>query len=109
MAEKETENKIEQLQLLEQNIQALLVQKQNFQNQLLEIENSLDELSRIKDKPYKIIGPIMVLTEKEELKKELESKKEVLDLRIKSIEKQENETRNRFKILQEEIIKELKH
>ena len=78
MVQKEVEEKIEQLQLFEQNIQALLMQRQTFQSQLLEIENSLEELSKAKDKPYKIIGPIMVLSDKEELRKELMSKKEVL-------------------------------
>ena len=102
------EAKIEQLQLLEQNIQALLVQKQTFQSQLLEIENSLEELKKVKERPYKIVGPIMVLSDKEELTTELENKKEVLDLRIKSIEKQENDTRERAKKLQEEVINTLR-
>lgn len=106
--EKETQEKIEQLQLLEQNLQVLLAQKQTFQSQLLEIDNSLDELKITKEKPYKIVGPIMVLAEKNTLVKELEDKNEVINLRIKSIEKQEEETRGRAKNLQGEILKTLK-
>ncbi len=108
MTQKEIEDKIEQLQLFEQNIQALLMQKQSFQSQLLEVENSLEELNKTRDKPYRIIGPIMVLSDKEELKKELKGKKEVLDLRINSLDKQETEIRAKAKELQEEVVKSLK-
>ena len=35
---KETENKMQQLQVLEQNIQNVSMQKQQFQSQLIELE-----------------------------------------------------------------------
>ncbi len=108
MADKEVEEKIEHLQLFEQNLQALLMQKQTFQSQLLEAENSIEELKKAKENPYKIIGPIMVLSDKDKLKKELEDKKEMLNLRIKTIERQEDETRKKAKELQEEIMKSLR-
>ena len=40
---------------------------------------------------YKIVGNIMVSSDKEELLKELNSKKEVVELRIKTLEKQEKQ------------------
>ena len=45
--EKETEQKIQQLSLLEQNMQNTSVQKQGFHVQLLEVESALEELEKI--------------------------------------------------------------
>ena len=96
MSAKEQQEKIQQLQLLEQNLQNLSAQKQQFQSQLFELEGALKEIETT-HQAYKIIGGIMVLTEKEQLKKELSEKKELLDLRISSVDKQENQIRDRAK------------
>lgn len=104
---KETEEKIGRMQLLEQNMQNLMMQKQQFQSQLIEVTSALEELETT-EKAYKIIGNIMVLSKKDDLKKDLESKKEMVELRIKSIEKQESELKEKAKGLQEEVLKEMK-
>ena len=104
---KETEQKIGQLQMFEQSLQSFLGQKQQFQVQLVEIESALSELDAT-DKAYKIVGNIMVEAEKNELKAELQSKKEMLELRIKTMEKQESQVRDRASKLQSEILKKIK-
>ncbi len=106
--QKETENKIAQLQLLEQNIQNFLLQKQSFQAQTIEIDNAIEELDKTKGQTYKIVGAIMVSSEKEDLKKDLKNKREVIDLRIRSIEKQENQLKEKASKLQSEVIKTIK-
>ena len=103
---KETEEKISHLQMYEQNIQSFLVQKQQFQSQLIEIESASEELDKT-DTAYKIVGNIMVLSDKSELKSDLDSKKEVLELRIKTMEKQENQIREKATKLQSEILEML--
>lgn len=108
MERKEVEQKIAQLQLFEQNLQNCIIQKQTFQTQLLEIDNALAELEQAKGETYKIIGPIMIAAKKESLKKDLAAKKEVADLRLKSLKKQEETIRERAQKLQTEILKELK-
>jgi len=105
---KETEEKIQQLQLLEQNLQNVLMQKQTFQMQLMESENALKEINKTKKDVYKIIGTIMVSSNKEELKKELKEQKEVLDLRLKNLEKQENNFKEKAEDIQKEVMKEIK-
>ena len=105
---KETENKIAQLQMLEQNIQNFLMQKQTFQTQLIEVDNALEEINKTTEKTYKIVGNIMISVDKEILKKELTEKKEVLDLRIKTIEKQENQLKEKASNLQSEVLKQIK-
>ena len=104
---KETEQEIAQLQLYEQSLQNILMQKQQFQSQALEIESALKELEATKE-AYKIVGNIMVASKKEDLKKDLESKKETSNLRIKTLEKQENQIREKAKKLQEEVSKKIK-
>ena len=99
----ETQEKIKQLQMLEQALQQLLVQKQTFQLQLMEAESALKELEGTQE-AYKIIGNIMVLTKKEELSKELQEKKETTVLRINALEKQEAKTREKASSLQKDVL-----
>lgn len=105
---KETENKIAQLQMLEQNIQSFLMQKQQFQSQQVEVDNALEELEKAKDKAYKIIGAIMIESDKENLKKDLQNKKEVIDLRVKTVEKQEIQFKEKAEKLQKEVLSGIK-
>ena len=102
----ESKKKINQLQLLEQSMQNLLMQKQQFQLQQVEIESALKELEKVNE-AYKIVGNIMVLSEKDDLKTDLTSKKEIIELRIKTMEKQENQLREKATKLQDEVMKEM--
>ncbi|MBI3027098.1 prefoldin subunit beta [Candidatus Woesearchaeota archaeon] len=104
---KETEQKISQLQMFEQSLQNFLGQKQQFQVQLVEVDSALSELENT-DKAYKIVGNIMVESDKNELKADLQSKKEMLELRIRTMEKQEAQVRERASKLQSEILKKIK-
>tara|TARA_Y100000310_G_C20594554_1_gene769825 strand:- start:466 stop:783 length:318 start_codon:yes stop_codon:yes gene_type:complete len=102
------EKKIEELQILEQNIQGLLQNKQKFSQELIEIENALTELKTSKT-TFKIVNSIMFEAQPEDLKKELTEKKEIIDVRIKTIEKEEDKIRKTAEELQKEVMKELKH
>ncbi|MBS3135002.1 prefoldin subunit beta [Candidatus Woesearchaeota archaeon] len=105
---KETEKKIQQLQLIEQNLHNIIMQKQAFQMQLAEDENAMKELDKTSKNAYKIIGTIMVSSSREELKKELKEQKDILDLRIKSLEKQENNFKEKAEEIQKEVMKDIK-
>ena len=87
--------------------QNYLAQKQNFQAQLKEVGTAIDELDKTKN-AYKIIGGIMILSEKKDLVKDLKNKKDLLSLRLKTIEKQENKIENKAKELQKEVLEGLK-
>jgi len=104
---KETEQKIGQLQMFEQSLQNFLGQKQQFQVQLVEVESALSELGNT-DKAYKIVGNIMVEAEKDDLKADLQSKKEMLELRLKTMERQEAQVREKASKIQSEILKNIK-
>lgn len=105
--DKNVEAKITELQTIEQSLQRFLAQKQQFQSQLVEIESALKELPE-NGESYKIIGNLMVAVESEKLKKDLESKKELLELKLKSVEKQEQKLREDADHLQKEVLESMK-
>jgi prefoldin beta subunit len=100
------QEKINKLSMMEQQLQSFLAQKQTFQAQLMEVDSAIDELKKTQ-KAYKIIGNVMVLSDKESLVKELEQRKETTELRIKSLEKQETKMREKTGELQSEVMKEI--
>lgn len=106
--DQETMKQIQELQLLEQNMQNLLLQKQAFQLEKNETENALEEIKKTKDEVYKIIGQVMLKTNKAALEKDLKHKKDILDLRIKSIEKQEEALKEQLLKNREEVMKKIK-
>jgi len=106
MSEEAQEN-IGRLQMIEQQVQTMSMQKQQFQSQLFEIENALKELKTSKT-AYKIVGNIMVLSDKDKLEKDLKQKKEIIDLRIDNIDKEEKKLKEKAKTLQEELLSKLK-
>jgi len=98
---------IKQLQIMEQSLHSLHMQKQQFQAQLIEIESALIELGKT-DTAYKIVGNIMVASKKEDLKKDLEEKKELFSARVNMLEKQEQKFKAEAENLQKQMIKETK-
>jgi prefoldin beta subunit len=100
---KTSKEKIAQLQLLEQNLQTFLMQKQQFQLQLNETTSALEGI-KTSSKSYKIISNVMIDAKKEDLEKELTSKKEMLEIRIKNLEKQENDIREKSQKIQKEVL-----
>lgn len=101
--DEETEKKVRELQILEQNSQSFLMQKQSFEIELNEVLNALEEIKNSSDEIYKIVGEVMIRSNKEKISAELEEKKRILDLRIKSIEKQEKLIESKLETLRKEI------
>jgi|SRR3989344_2562109 len=105
---REVEEKIAELQMIEQNLQQLLSQKQNIQVQQIETENALEELKKQTTKEvYKIVGQILINSDKKEVEKDLSSKKEMFLLKIKNIEKQEEKLREKAKEIQKEVLEKM--
>ncbi len=104
----ETQEKIQQLQIFEQNLQNLLLQKQAFQFELNDTENALGEVGKTKEEVYKLIGQVLIKSSKVEVEKELKQKKDILSLRIKAIEKQESQLKEEVEKIREEVMKKVK-
>ncbi len=99
------EQKIQEIQMLEQNLQNLLFQKQAFQMESSETESALTAIESSGEEVFKIIGQLMVKTEKSKIKEELENKKKILELRIKTLENQETSLSKKLEELREEVMK----
>ena len=102
------EQKIQEMQILEQRLQNTILQKQAFQMELAETNAALEELEKAGDDVFKIIGQLMIKSEKSKIKEELLDKKRILDLRIKTIEKQENSLTEQMEKFQKEISSSMK-
>ncbi|MEM0231176.1 MAG: prefoldin subunit beta [Candidatus Woesearchaeota archaeon] len=100
------DSSIAELQAMEQAFQNLSLQKQNFQLQLAEVESALEQIQNA-EKVYKIVGGVMVLADRDAVKSDLESKKEILNLRISSIEKQEEAMKKKASELQKRVVENL--
>ncbi|MEM4214953.1 MAG: prefoldin subunit [Candidatus Pacearchaeota archaeon] len=100
---------VTQLQITEQSLQNLLLQKQIFQLEFIETNNALEEIKKTKvEDVYKIVGSLMFKSNKADLEKELERKKDILDLRLRAIEKQEEELKEKLLKNREILLKEMK-
>jgi prefoldin beta subunit len=100
---KEAQEQFRKLQVFEQNIQAIEQQKQQLQSQQMEAESALTELKK-SDVAYKMIGGLMVKADKEELLNDIEQKQEIIAIRLKSVEKQEEQTKKRIEELQKDLL-----
>ncbi len=97
------DEKIHELQILEQNLQNIFLQKQAFQMELSETQSASREVEDSNDEVFKIVGQLMIKTDKAKVKKELSNKEKILTLRTKTIEKQEASLMEKLNILREEL------
>lgn len=106
--DKETEAQIKELQILEQNMQSILMQKQAFQAELSEAENALEELRKANDEVYRIVGNIMMKSSKLDIEKELKQKKDLLSLRLKTLDTQEKSLEEASESLRAKVLSQIK-
>jgi prefoldin beta subunit len=99
------QDKLQQMQFLEQNLQAVLMQKQAFQMEQTETFASLKEVEKSSDTIYKVVGQLMISTSKEKVIEELKNKEKLVQLRLKSLDKQEEEIQKQVKKVRSEILK----
>jgi prefoldin beta subunit len=103
--DKKTQEKIQEIQLIEQTLQNLLFQSQTFQIELNETISAIEEIKKTNKEVYRVVGNIMISSKKEDIEKELEEKKNILDLRIKSFEKQEKILRDKLGHISKDLEK----
>jgi len=96
-------------QQIQQQLQLIMVQKQDLQAQKAEVENAIKELGKIKNEDaYEVIGNIMIKKSKKELEDSLKNKKELIELRLSTIEKQQEKLTKDASKLQEKLAKQIK-
>ena len=106
--DQETQRQIQELQILEQTFQQLMMQKQAFQMELNETDRSLEELKKAEGDVFKIIGgQIMIKSTKQDLDKELAHKKELIELRMKNMDKQEKDFSDKIQKIRDDVMKKI--
>ncbi len=99
----EAQQLLAQYQNYQQQLQLLLYQKDTLSLQLIEINNALEELEKSNGTVYKAIGPVLVEKSKDELLKELKEKKDDIELKIKTYEKQIEKMKEKLKEKEEKL------
>jgi prefoldin beta subunit len=95
---------LSRLNQIQQNLQAVLMQKQQLEIEGMEIDKALDELKKSSDDTvYKSAGPVLIRSKKDDVMKELEEKKELLNTRIAVLSKQELRLKESLKEVQGRI------
>jgi len=100
------QDQIVQYQQLEGQIESLFMQKSQVSSQMAEVKAALDTLGDAGDDAtiYEAAGNILVKRQgKAEMVADLESRLELLDVKLKSVEKQEKSLRTKYSALQKEI------
>lgn len=104
------QNQLLQFQQVQQQAQAIATQRLQLDLQLKEVERSLAEVKKLDKKAeiYKNVGAILMRSNTPAIKEELQEKEETLELRIKTLQRQEEKVQQRLKEMQSKIQEELK-
>ena len=106
----QVQQRLLRLQQLQQTLQGVLTQKQQLELELTEVEQALSELEKLTEAVtiYKSIGSLLVKSEKAKVTTELNERKELLNMRINVLGKQEERLRTQVKDLQEKLQQDLR-
>ncbi|NLN72196.1 MAG: prefoldin subunit beta [Thermoplasmatales archaeon] len=104
------QNQIAQFQQVQQQLQATSNQKIQMEAQKKEMERTIDELGKSEGDVYKNVGSLLLkVKDKEEVKNEIQDSMETMEIRIKSLDRQEKGLREKYENLQAVINKSLGH
>ena len=106
----QVQQRLLRLQQLQQTLQGVLTQKQQLELGLNEVEQALSELEKLTDASviYKSIGSLLVKSKKTKVTTELNERKDLLNMRINVLGKQEERLRTQVKDLQEKLQRDLR-
>ncbi len=98
------QNQIAQFQQVQQQLQAVSSQKMQYDAQKRELVRTLEELKASTGAVYKNSGSLLIKVEdKDALVGEMEESLEMMDVRIGSLERQENSLKEKYTVLQQAI------
>jgi len=93
-----------QIEQLRQQYQVIQGQRVNLEARYNEVKNALSELEKSQEKSvYKSIGAILVRKNKEDIINELKEEKELLEVRINAVKKQEQSIVDKIRALENKL------
>lgn len=102
------QNQLSQFEQVRQQLQLLTTQRIQVESQVRELDNALGELNKTSKSSvvYKRVGSLFLkVDDKKDLKNDLSEQKETFDVRMKTLERQEKQLKERYTELQKEISK----
>lgn len=106
--DEETQNALQEIQILEQNFQQVLQQKQLFNMESTETDYALKEVEKADGDLFRIVGgQVVIKTTKDSLVADLTKKRELIALRLKTIDQQEKELSEQIEELRSTIMSKI--
>ncbi len=101
---------IARFQQLQETLQAITVQKQQLELELMGVDRALAELQKLADDAtvYRSVGSLLLKSSRQALLTELSERKELLNMRISVLGKQEERARERAKEAQQKLQERLR-
>ncbi|EWG07300.1 MAG: prefoldin subunit beta [Candidatus Aramenus sulfurataquae] len=101
----EVQTQLVKLQQLQSQLERLSYEKSVIDSELREINKVLEELSSLPadTSVYKVVGNLLVKKDKSSVEKELNDRKEILELRSRTYQKQEDILKKQFEDLQKKV------
>lgn len=91
------------VQTQNQRLQDLIIQKQNFEMQNSEVEEALKEIEG-REEIYKEVAGLLIKTDKEKVKKDLEEESEMIEVRKKQIDTREKQLKKELEEDQKRLM-----
>lgn len=106
--DEETQGALQEIQILEQNFQQVLQQKQLFSMESTETDYALKEVEKADGDLFRIVGgQVVIKTTKDSLVADLTKKRELIALRLRTIDQQEKELSEQIEELRSTIMSKI--
>lgn len=103
----ELQKQLSEFQDIQRQLQLIAAQRQQFILQLEEVKIAEEELGKTEKGIYRSVGPLLLETSKADAGADLKEKKDLFELRLSVLEKQEQKLKPRFSELRAQLEKAL--
>ncbi len=105
----ELQHKLMRLQQLRDQLQNVTLRRQQVELELREVEGALDELAKLPPETtvYKSTGILFYKSDHDKLVSELTDRKETLELRVKTLQHQEDTGKKQFEAYRKQVVEVL--
>ena len=99
------QEQLARLQQLQQTLQMIVAQKQQIEIELADMDKALEELGKLPEdaQVYKSVGAVLVRKDKASVIQDLTERKELLNVRMSVLSRQEERTREKLKEIQQQV------
>ena len=104
----ELERSIVEYENLERQLQVIVIQKNQLQLQLNEINLAGEEIKKATGDIYKSIGSVMVRSNRDDADKDLKERKDLIEIRVNTLLKQEEKLRSNLAQIQKKLQEKMK-